>query len=63
MRSGGTGEPPQGEVRKYKAAQVSEGKRGCNCRGIEAFSDDLIFAFLLRLVMFKYIPADFIIYR
>lgn len=42
MRSGGTGEPPQGEVRKYKAAPVSEGERGCDCGGFEAFSDDLI---------------------
>ena len=44
MRSGGTREPPQGEVRKYKAAQVSEGKRGCDCGSIKAFSDDLIYS-------------------
>ena len=44
MRSGGTGEPPQGEVRKYKAASVSEGESGCDRRGIAAFSDDMIYS-------------------
>ena len=34
MRSGGTGEPPQGEVRKCEAASVSEGERRCNCGSI-----------------------------
>ena len=43
MRSEGTGEPPQGKVRKYKAASVSEGERGCDRRGIAAFSDDMIY--------------------
>ena len=31
------GELPQGQKRKRQAAQVSEGKRGCDCGSVEAF--------------------------
>ena len=38
------GELPQSEKRECKATPVSEGKRGCDCESIEAFSDDMIYS-------------------